>query len=187
MESLATDVLLLYVPQWSRSPLSVLPASSHSSAFSGPTATSEGGPRKGTEAPPGRYSCGPCTLRRSASSESNLSSAGFARGRSGYFATWIASSKSSISSGAKLRVRKTTSFTSTCRSTAPLITSSVSVTTCGRVGRNSSSEPASDTRLKVVITYDSPTLSPRAHGTPSHRPSLSRTEGSTVPRGGSQR
>src|SRR5450759_948722 len=51
------------------------------------------------------YSGAPCTLRRRASRESNLSSAGFARGRSGYFATWIASSSSSISSGVKLRVR----------------------------------------------------------------------------------
>src|SRR6202521_1152224 len=39
------------------------------------------------------------------------------------------------------------------------MTSSVSETTCGRVGRKSSSDPASDTRLKVGITCDSPLLS----------------------------
>src|SRR5579859_258473 len=90
---------------------------------------------------------------RRASSESNLSSGGLARGRSGYFAIWIASRRSSSSSGVKFNVFRTTSFGLVeGRSTVSLITSSVSLTTCGRVARNRSSDPTSATLLNEGIS-----------------------------------
>src|SRR4051812_23744094 len=64
------------------------------------------------------------------------------------------SSSSSSSSGVKCSVRYMTSFTTcTGRSTDSLITSSVSLTTCGRVGRNRSSDPPRDARLKLVMPF----------------------------------